>query len=149
MLYPNFSAAEFEAKIKCELDQRGKMQPASPNIDWGGLINKGLLMAVPTIIRIFWPYILLLAILFGIKYALSSRKPGARISSYSAQENTPLSAASNPVSVPQPSAPRASCALCGEAVSEKVEAYCRTHATEFGGRIYCFEHQKTARTNRG
>ncbi|MGI4791054.1 MAG: restriction endonuclease [Janthinobacterium lividum] len=36
-----------------------------------------------------------------------------------------------------------SCATCGSAVSEKVQQYCAAHPARFGGRIYCFQHQKT------
>ena len=34
------------------------------------------------------------------------------------------------------------CAICDVAVSEKVRAYCVAHAKRFGGRIYCFKHQR-------
>ncbi len=34
------------------------------------------------------------------------------------------------------------CVICGEVVSEKVKQYCITHSERFGGRIYCFQHQK-------
>jgi restriction system protein len=39
----------------------------------------------------------------------------------------------------------ATCVACGAAVSEKVRAYCEQHAERFGGRIYCFKHQRGAR----
>lgn len=35
-----------------------------------------------------------------------------------------------------------SCELCGVAVSIKVRDYCLSHPTRFGGRIYCFKHQR-------
>ena len=122
------------------------MQPAPPSIDWSGLINKGLLMAIPTLIQVFWPYILLLAVLFGIKHYLrSSRKSGPSMQARSERATTPASARSSTAVVPRFSASAANCALCGKVVSEKVEAYCRNHATRFDGQIYCFEHQKTVR----
>lgn len=34
------------------------------------------------------------------------------------------------------------CVICGEVVSEKVKQYCITNSERFGGRIYCFQHQK-------
>jgi restriction system protein len=36
----------------------------------------------------------------------------------------------------------AHCATCGARVSEKVRAYCVAHAARFGGRTYCFTHQR-------
>jgi restriction system protein len=36
------------------------------------------------------------------------------------------------------------CDTCNDVVSEKVLAYCRAHASRFGGRVYCFEHQRSA-----
>lgn len=41
--------------------------------------------------------------------------------------------------------PGNTCVICGEAVSEKVKQYCLTHSERFGGKIYCFEHQKGVR----
>lgn len=38
--------------------------------------------------------------------------------------------------------PGNNCIVCGEAVSEKVKQYCITHSERFGGKIYCFQHQK-------
>jgi len=35
------------------------------------------------------------------------------------------------------------CATCNDVVSEKVLAYCRAHASRFGGRVYCFKHQRS------
>lgn len=34
------------------------------------------------------------------------------------------------------------CVTCAVAVSDKVRDYCLTHASRFGGRIYCFKHQR-------
>jgi len=34
------------------------------------------------------------------------------------------------------------CIVCGEVVSEKVRKYCLDNAERFGGKIYCFQHQK-------
>lgn len=41
------------------------------------------------------------------------------------------------------------CAICNIAVSEKVKAYCVAHAKRFGGRIYCFKHQRGITTPAG
>ncbi|MGI5880275.1 MAG: restriction endonuclease [Syntrophomonadaceae bacterium] len=38
------------------------------------------------------------------------------------------------------------CVICGEVVSEKVKQYCITHSERFGGRIYCFQHQKEVKS---
>lgn len=38
--------------------------------------------------------------------------------------------------------PGNTCVTCGEAVSEKVKQYCLTHSERFGGKIYCFQHQR-------
>jgi len=38
--------------------------------------------------------------------------------------------------------PQNSCALCGKPVSEKVIQYCLAHQERFGGKVYCFEHQR-------
>jgi restriction system protein len=40
---------------------------------------------------------------------------------------------------------RACCATCGAAVSERVRDYCAAQASRFGGQIYCFKHQRSAR----
>lgn len=40
----------------------------------------------------------------------------------------------------------ATCMTCGAIVSEKVRDYCGQHSQRFGGRIYCFKHQRGART---
>lgn len=37
---------------------------------------------------------------------------------------------------------RASCANCGVDVSEKVQAFCVANPGRFGGRVYCFRHQR-------
>jgi restriction system protein len=37
------------------------------------------------------------------------------------------------------------CVQCGKVVSVKVRDYCLDHAAAFGGRIYCYEHQKEVR----
>lgn len=34
------------------------------------------------------------------------------------------------------------CIICGQLVSEKVKQYCVDHTDRFGGKIYCFQHQK-------
>ena len=34
------------------------------------------------------------------------------------------------------------CVLCGEHVSEKVREWCLDRPEEFGGRVYCFKHQR-------
>ncbi|GMU21383.1 MAG: hypothetical protein AMXMBFR13_14760 [Phycisphaerae bacterium] len=48
-----------------------------------------------------------------------------------------------------PSAPARSslpavCATCGQPVSPKVQAYCQERPGRFGGKVYCFEHQRRA-----
>lgn len=43
----------------------------------------------------------------------------------------------------QPRAPEfPSCAACGRPVTEKVRNYCLERSSRFGGRIYCFPHQR-------
>jgi restriction system protein len=37
------------------------------------------------------------------------------------------------------------CVVCGKGVSDKVATYCRDNSARFGGRIYCFDHQRQAR----
>lgn len=34
------------------------------------------------------------------------------------------------------------CVICGQGVSEKVKQFCLDHPERFGGKIYCFQHQK-------
>jgi len=34
------------------------------------------------------------------------------------------------------------CAICGVTVSDKVRQYCLSHPERFGGKIYCYNHQK-------
>lgn len=35
------------------------------------------------------------------------------------------------------------CAICGKPVSEKVKQFCLTNLEKFGGKTYCYEHQKS------
>ena len=35
------------------------------------------------------------------------------------------------------------CAICGKPLSEKVKQYCLINLEKFGGKTYCYEHQKT------
>ncbi len=58
-----------------------------------------------------------------------------------AATSTPTIAAEMPL---EPSA-SATCVTCGATVSEKVRAYCEQHSERFGGRIYCFKHQRGVR----
>jgi restriction system protein len=37
------------------------------------------------------------------------------------------------------------CVVCGQPVSPKVKQYCLDHSERFGGKIYCFQHQKGVR----
>jgi restriction system protein len=37
------------------------------------------------------------------------------------------------------------CASCGKPVSDAVAAFCREQAGKFGGRVYCYKHQRSAR----
>ena len=39
------------------------------------------------------------------------------------------------------------CVICGQAVSEKVKQYCLDHTDRFGGKVYCFQHQKNIKTS--
>jgi len=39
----------------------------------------------------------------------------------------------------------AHCVTCGVAVSEKVRDYCLERPQRFGGRVYCFTHQRGVR----
>jgi restriction system protein len=39
----------------------------------------------------------------------------------------------------------ATCVTCGNAVSVNVRDYCLAHPERFGGRIYCFRHQRSVR----
>lgn len=34
------------------------------------------------------------------------------------------------------------CAICGKPVSEKVKEYCLSNSKRFGGKVYCYEHQR-------
>lgn len=38
--------------------------------------------------------------------------------------------------------PSNTCVICGVEVSEKVKQYCLNNSKRFGGKIYCFQHQK-------
>lgn len=40
------------------------------------------------------------------------------------------------------SLPQNICASCGKPVSDKVMQYCLTNQKKFGGKIYCYEHQR-------
>jgi restriction system protein len=51
-----------------------------------------------------------------------------------------------PEETPAPqSVPAICCAICGKTVSVQVQNYCLSHASVFGGKIYCYEHQKVVR----
>jgi len=34
------------------------------------------------------------------------------------------------------------CVICGKSVSEKVKQYCLANQNKFGGKIYCYDHQR-------
>jgi restriction system protein len=60
--------------------------------------------------------------------------------------------AANPALAPPPSvagdnliAEGTRCVTCGDAVSDKVRDYCLARPAHFGGRIYCYAHQRTTR----
>lgn len=46
------------------------------------------------------------------------------------------------VSTPGSVIPPNTCAVCNVTVSRKVQQYCLDHPERFGGKIYCYEHQK-------
>jgi restriction system protein len=48
-------------------------------------------------------------------------------------------------SAPMTPAAGATCVTCGVTVSERVRDYCLQHSARFGGRIYCFRHQRGIR----
>lgn len=52
---------------------------------------------------------------------------------------TPTPAAPSP---PAEGAVGPVCVVCGKSVSDKVAQFCRSHPDRFGGKIYCFDHQK-------
>ena len=55
----------------------------------------------------------------------------------------PITSASGSLFPPSSAAQdRALCVSCGVAVSEKVRDYCLARPERFGGRIYCFKHQR-------
>jgi restriction system protein len=58
---------------------------------------------------------------------------------------TPTPAAVSPASTNDASN-HAHCVTCGVAVSEKVRDYCLARPERFGGRIYCFKHQRGVRS---
>ena len=37
------------------------------------------------------------------------------------------------------------CVICGKIVSDKVKQYCLANEQRFGGKIYCYDHQKNAK----
>ena len=45
-------------------------------------------------------------------------------------------------SYPPPASSQSHCAFCGSPVSENVRRYCLSRRERFGGRVYCFPHQK-------
>jgi restriction system protein len=47
--------------------------------------------------------------------------------------------------VPLTTSEPAICVTCGATVSENVRDYCIQHSQRFGGRIYCFKHQRGVR----
>lgn len=57
-------------------------------------------------------------------------------------EATSTPASDNPV---EENAVPATCVICAVTVSERVRDYCLQHSERFGGRIYCFKHQRAVR----
>ncbi len=66
------------------------------------------------------------------------------IESMSAATSATPAAPEKPLEPETTTAP-ATCITCGATVSEKVRAYCEQHSERFGGRIYCFKHQRGVR----
>lgn len=47
------------------------------------------------------------------------------------------------INMAKPSTNGAVCATCGKHVSEKVRDYCLSREKRFGGKVYCYEHQRS------
>lgn len=57
----------------------------------------------------------------------------------------PLVVSAAPPAAADEAPAHATCVTCGVTVSERVRAYCIQHSGRFGGRIYCFKHQRGVR----
>jgi restriction system protein len=71
--------------------------------------------------------------------ALLSVKEAAPVTAFMAGKTR---AAASTDSQPLKDIPKSNCALCGKPVLEKVMQYCLAHQERFGGKIYCYEHQR-------
>src|SRR5690349_5723580 len=112
--------------------------PTMPQIDWGGGMAKGLLMGAIMFLHISWPYLLFFAIFLYAKRKYLSGTSARPIAHKERRDHLPA----RTVVLEMPSPPPAHCAVCGKPVSIKVESYCRRQEARFGGRIYCYNHQK-------
>jgi restriction system protein len=48
------------------------------------------------------------------------------------------------INMTNPTSNGSTCARCGKPVSEKVRDYCLSHEQRFGGKVYCYDHQRTS-----
>jgi len=46
------------------------------------------------------------------------------------------------INPPAPGAKGSTCVTCGRQVSEKVRDYCLSNQERFGGKVYCYNHQR-------
>src|SRR6266540_6198497 len=105
------------------------MPKSPPDPEYGWLMLKGMLQAVPDIVRILGPYVLLFGIFLWVKRRyLNDRAPslGARVRRSVVREEK---RGSNRVQVLAAN----QCVVCAKGVSRKVEEYCRARPERFGG----------------
>jgi restriction system protein len=75
--------------------------------------------------------------------AFSERQTGKTArSTETVGAEAPVSVAENRTTAPA-LRPEQSCARCGQAVSQRVLEFCLAHPKRFGGRVYCFAHQRS------
>jgi restriction system protein len=75
-------------------------------------------------------------------------EPSQAVASAPLPHEVPAATRSSPASeIPagKTGATRATCVTCGVPVSQKVRDYCEQHSQRFGGRVYCFKHQRGIR----
>ena len=80
-----------------------------------------------------WPLWVLLGIFYCIKQIVFSSKSKKK---YGLGKSSANKARNNDYRSPNV------CAICGKSVSQKVTQFCLLHEQKFGGKIYCYEHQR-------
>ena len=113
--------------------------PATPAVDWNAILWKSVVLGVPVILKVYWPYILLILILWSVKSGLVGRLYHQYIASRrTAPESSAIDTSAahpEPAAVPSPNEMPAVAPVCPECGGEMVRRIAR-RGHNIGGSFY-------------